>query len=65
METLLEIVKSNPDQINAMVAACALFVSLLFIVLTFIALILQRRHNFKSLTPIGVSLLATMRGVCS
>ncbi len=53
MEWLLELIKSNPDQVNAFVALCALFISLLSIVLTVFTLWMQQRHNYKSLTPIA------------
>lgn len=53
METLLAFLRDHPNQVTAFIAVCALFVSLISILLTFLALILQRRHNFKSLTPIA------------
>jgi len=53
VDTLVDLVKNYPDQINTLAAVCALIVSLLSIILTFLALALQRRHNFKSLTPIA------------
>jgi hypothetical protein len=53
MEWFLELIKNNPDQINAFVALCALFISLLSIILTVFALRMQQRHNYKSLTPIA------------
>jgi hypothetical protein len=52
-DELVKLVKEHPDQINAFVAICALLVSFLSILLTFIALWLQRRHNFKSVAPIA------------
>jgi hypothetical protein len=57
MDKLVNLIKSYPDQINALAAVCALFVSFLSILLTFLALRLQRRHNFKSLTPIASILI--------
>ena len=53
MNLILEFVKQNPDQVNAFSAICALVVSFLSIILTVVSLLLQRRHNFKSLTPIA------------
>jgi hypothetical protein len=52
-DELVKLVKEHPDQINALAAICALLVSFLSILLTFIALWLQRQHNFKSVTPIA------------
>jgi hypothetical protein len=53
MDTILEFVKNNPHQVTAFAAVSALGVSFLSIVLTVVSLVLQRRHNFKSLTPIA------------
>ena len=53
MGKLVDLIRNHPEQVNALTALCALFVSFLSIVLTFCALWLQRRHNFKSLTPIA------------
>jgi len=53
MDKLVDLIKSHPEQINALAAVCALFVSFLSILLTVYTLWLQRRHNFKSLTPIA------------
>ncbi|MDQ3803166.1 MAG: hypothetical protein M3416_04855 [Acidobacteriota bacterium] len=58
MDELINLIKSHPDQINALAAVCALFVSLLSIILTLRTLRLQRIHNFKSLTPIANILTA-------
>src|SRR5215210_5687660 len=58
MDKLIELIGTHPDQINAFAAVCALFVSLLSIILTLRALRLQRIHNFKSLTPIASILAA-------
>jgi hypothetical protein len=58
MRNLFDLIRSYPDQINALVAICALFVSFLSIVLTLFTLRLQRIHNFKSLTPIADILTA-------
>jgi hypothetical protein len=52
-DELVKLVKEHPDQINALAALTALLVSFLSILLTFIALWLQRQHNFKSVTPIA------------
>jgi hypothetical protein len=52
-DALIKLVKEYPNQINAFAALCALLVSFLSILLTFIALWLQRRHNFKSVAPIA------------
>jgi hypothetical protein len=52
-DRLTDLISDHPDQINALAAVCALLVSFLSIVLTFLALWLQRRHNFKSVTPLG------------
>jgi hypothetical protein len=58
MDKLIDLIKSHPEQINALAAVCALFVSFLSILLTFLTLRLQRIHNFKSLTPIGSILIS-------
>ena len=50
---MLDFVKAYPNQVNAIAALCGIFVSLLSILLTFAALLLQRRHNYKSVTPIA------------
>lgn len=44
---------THPNQASAFAAISALFVSILSIVLTFTSLWIQRRHNYKSLTPIA------------
>ncbi|HEY1403298.1 MAG TPA: hypothetical protein VGB05_04165 [Pyrinomonadaceae bacterium] len=56
-DELVKLIKENPDQINALAAVCALLISFLSILLTFIALSLQRQHNFKSVTPIASILI--------
>jgi hypothetical protein len=56
-DELVKLVKEYPNQINAITAVCALLVSFLSILLTFLALWLQRRHNFKSVTPIASILM--------
>ena len=53
MQTFIEFIKRNPNVVSAVAALCGIFVSLLAIVLTVITLLLQRRHNFKSVTPIA------------
>src|SRR2546423_9420200 len=53
MDKLVDLIKNHPEQINALAAVCALFVSFLSILLTVYTSWLQRRHNFKSLTPIA------------
>jgi hypothetical protein len=53
MASFLDIVKNYPNQVSAFVAFCALFISLLSIILTLLSLLLQQRHNYKSLTPIA------------
>jgi hypothetical protein len=58
MNDLVDLIKSHPDQINALAAICALLVSFLSIVLTVFTVRLQRIHNFKSLTPIADILTA-------
>jgi hypothetical protein len=50
---MIEFIKAYPNQVNAFAALCGIFVSLLSIVLTSLALVLQRRHNYKSVTPIA------------
>lgn len=45
--------KANPNQASAFAAVSALFVSLVSILLAFASLWMQRRHNYKSLTPIA------------
>jgi len=52
MDRLTELVQSHPDQIVAITALCALFLSFLSIFLTWRTLVMQREHNFRSLTPI-------------
>src|SRR6266403_1785851 len=53
MGPIIDLIRNHPDQVNALAAVSALFVSFLSIVFTVWALALQRRHNFKSLTPIA------------
>ena len=53
MDPIIDLIRNHPDQVNALAALSALFVSFLSIVLTVWALWLQRRHHFKSLTPIA------------
>jgi hypothetical protein len=53
MANLIELLKSNPDQANAIIAAIALAVSFISITLTVATLYLTREHNHKSLTPIA------------
>ncbi len=53
MDTFLDFIKNNPEQVNTFVAICALIISLVSIMLTFISLWMQRVHNFKSVTPIA------------
>jgi hypothetical protein len=50
---LAELLRNYPTQISALAAVAALLVSFLSIVLTSTALWLQRRHYFKSVTPIA------------
>jgi hypothetical protein len=53
MANLIELLKSNPDQANAIIATMALLVSFMSVVFTVVALYLTRQHNYKSLTPIA------------
>ena len=53
MDAFIEFMKNRPDQASAFVAVSALFISFISILLTCIALWMQRRHNFKSVTPIA------------
>lgn len=53
MDAFIEFMKTHPDQASAFVAVSALLVSLISILLAFVALWMQRRHNYKSLTPIA------------
>ncbi len=53
MESILRLVRDYPDQVNATVAVLALLVSALSIMLTVASLYLQRKHNYRSLTPIA------------
>lgn len=53
MGKLLELIRDHPQQVSALVAMCAVLLSFLSIILTVTALWLQRRHYFKSLTPIA------------
>jgi len=53
MNQLINLIRNYPDQLNVIVAAIALFVSLLSVGLTVFTVLLQRSHNFKSLTPIA------------
>src|SRR5687767_15321466 len=57
MDTLVNFLKTYPNQINALAAVSALFVSLLSIVLTLVTLKIQRTHNFKSVTPVASILI--------
>ena len=50
---MFDFLKSHPDQASAIAALSGVFVSLLSILLTFTALLIQRRHNYKSVTPIA------------
>lgn len=52
MGKLIELIRDNPQQVSALVALCAVSLSLMSIILTVTALWFQRRHYFKSLTPI-------------
>ena len=53
MQELFEFLKNNSDVTNAFTAICALLMSFLAIALGVASLIVQRQHNFKSLTPIA------------
>jgi len=53
MDALIEFMKTHPDQASAFAAVSALFVSFISILLAVAALWMQRRHNYKSLTPIA------------
>jgi hypothetical protein len=53
MGRLIELVRDHPQQVNALVAIGAVLLSSLSIILTVTALWFQRRHYFKSLTPIA------------
>jgi len=53
MEQLIEYLKGNPNVVIAFAAICALLTSFVSIILTLFTLFIQRRHNYKSLTPIA------------
>jgi len=57
MNYFINLIKDYPSQITALTAMSALLVSLLSIFLTFLTLWFQRRHNFKSLTPVASILI--------
>jgi len=50
---MTEWIKNNAELIIAITALCAVFISLLSILLTFISLYVQRKHNRKSVKPIA------------
>ncbi len=52
MESILESLKVYKDELSGITALLALLISFLSIIFTVISLYFQRRHNFKSLTPI-------------
>ena len=53
MDQLFQILQNNSENIIAVTALCAVFISFISISLTAITLWLQRRHNFKSVIPIA------------
>jgi hypothetical protein len=53
MSYIIDILRNNPNQINAIAAICAVIVSFLSILLTVWTLRQQRKHNFLSLAPIA------------
>jgi hypothetical protein len=53
MTALINMLRENPATVSAAVASLALLVSFLSIVLTAVTLYFQRRHNYKSVTPIA------------
>jgi len=53
MANIVELVYQNPNVTSAIAAIFALLVALISIILTFASLWIQRRHNFKSVTPIA------------
>ena len=53
MSDLFQWLRESPAQVSAAVALLALIVSFASIILTVVALYLQRQHNYKSVTPIA------------
>ena len=53
MGELLKALEEHSELVGAVVALLALLISFVSILLTVIALYLQRQHNYKSLTPIA------------
>ena len=53
MDQLIDLIKQHPEQISAWAAVCALVVSFVAIYLAAYTAWLQRRHNFKLVTPIA------------
>ena len=53
MDQLFQALQNNSENIIALTALCAVFISFISISLTAITIWLQRRHNFKSVMPIA------------
>jgi len=53
MEKLFNLIQENPASISALAAMISACVALIAIVLTYISLRMQHRHNLKSVTPIA------------
>jgi hypothetical protein len=53
MHEIVSFLSANDKLVAAWTAIAALFVSLVSIILTFVSLWMQRRHNRKSVQPIG------------
>jgi len=53
MEDILKIIEQNPNVASTFTAFIAVIISFISILLAIISLWIQRRHNFKSVTPIA------------
>ena len=53
MTNIVELVNQNPNVASAIAAFLAAFAALISIILTVASLWIQRRHNFKTVTPIA------------
>ncbi len=53
MQDIINFIQNNPEQVAALTALCAIIISFFSIVIIALSFWTQRRHNFKSLTPIA------------
>ncbi len=53
MQKLFAFIQENPEAVSALAAIFSAFAALVAILLTFISLRMQRRHNIMSVTPIA------------